>query len=151
MGLFSSIDLETRMEVQDLLSRFCHSLDFDKVEEWRELFRRDASVTAPRFGRFCGIDQICQIPGLVARAGNGKWRHVFNNVVLSRSSLRVLSVAAYCVVNDWAGSGGAVRCWDFTAIVEKQKRWLIHDLEMRSVRSSSNRSPVQAADPIEMP
>ena len=142
MGVcFSEIDLQTRLEVQDLLSRFCHSLDRNMVKEWVDLFPDDGYVEAPRFGAFSGRDEIARIPGLVRENGKGCWRHYLNNMYMDRIvGSRDLRIEAYCTVSDWSAKGNVVRSWDVSARVGKRRGWKIINLLLSPV------TPCQAND-----
>lgn len=144
-SVFSSIDLQTRMEVQDLLSRFCQTLDYGQSAEWADLFTPDARVVAPRLGVFSGREELMKIPLMVTDLGKGAWRHVLANVVLNRStSIKAIDVTAYVMVHDWKNSGTTARCWDFSAHLAKSRSWRIHRLEMRPVADS--RPPIYAGN-----
>ncbi|MDX3909828.1 MAG: nuclear transport factor 2 family protein [Sphingobium sp.] len=144
MGIsFSAIDLQTRLEVQDLLSRFCHALDRNMTKEWIELFPEDGCVEAPRFGTFCGRAEIARLPDLVREHGKGCWRHYLNNMYMDRMpDSRDLQVEAYCTVSDWSKKGNVVRSWDFSARVGKRRGWKIVNLLL---------SPVAALETCERP
>lgn len=132
-AIFSSISLETRLELRDLLSRFCHALDHNKTNEWIDLFSLDAIVDAPRLGMFKGREEIARIPVLVHEIGGGGWRHFLHNVYFERAGGdRDFLAQAYCTVSDWRTRGNVVRCWDFSARISKRRTCKIIDLTMKS-------------------
>lgn len=140
---FSAIDLQTRLEVQDLLSRFCHALDRNLEKEWIELFPEDGLVVAPRFGSFSGRAEIARIPGLVREHGKGCWRHYLGNMYMDRASdRRDVLVEAYCTVSDWSGTGNVVRSWDLSARVGKRRGWKIISLRLSPVTAHEASAPV---------
>lgn len=108
MSAFSAIDLQTRLEVQDLLSRFCHALDHNAVDRWAKLFTTDGYIDAPRLGCFKGREEIIKIPEMVHELGGGAWRHYLNNVYIERAEdNRDLKVEAYCM----SATGGKPAMW----------------------------------------
>lgn len=146
---FSAIDLQTRLEVQDLLSRFCHALDRNMVKDWVELFTEDGYVDAPRFGRFDGRDEIARLPDLVHEHGKGCWRHYLNNMYMDRlGDSRDLRVEAYCTVSDWSKKGNVVRSWDFSAHVGKRRGWKIIGLTLSAVTACVPSEPAEALEQL---
>lgn len=140
---FSAIDLQTRLEVQDLLSRFCHSLDRNLIKEWTELFTEGAHIDAPRFGCFSGRSEIARIPGLVRENGKGCWRHYLSNMYMDRAAdSRDVLVEAYCTVSDWSSKGNVVRSWDLSARVGKRRGWRIISLRLSPVTACEPCTPV---------
>lgn len=140
---FSAIDLQTRLEVQDLLSRFCHSLDRNLTKEWIDLFPEGAYVEAPRFGKFTGRTEIAKIPGLVRENGKGCWRHYLSNMYMDRApDSRDVLVEAYCTVSDWSTKGNVVRSWDISARVGKRRGWKIVSLRLSPVTACESGAPV---------
>lgn len=134
MSHFSAIDLQTRLEVQDLLSRFCHALDHNKVETWVRLFALEGYIDAPRLGCFSGREEIMKIPEMVRAQGGGAWRHYLNNMYIDHvEGSRDLRVEAYCMVSDWRQAGHVVRCWDFSARVGKRRDLKIISLKLTPV------------------
>lgn len=133
MSVFSTISIQDRFEIQDILSRFCHALDRNDVRAWQQLFRTDARVCAPRFGTYEGIGAINTIPQLVADHGKGAWRHYLNNIAMTGSSHRQVQVDAYCMVSNWRAGGQIVRSWDLHALFVKAKIWQIAHLNLTVV------------------
>lgn len=132
-----SIDLKTRLEVQDLVSRFCHALDHNMPTVWASLFSIDAYVDAPRLGYFSGREEISRIPEIVNAQGGGAWRHYLNNIYMDLTDVsHHLRLAAYCMVSDWRKDGHVVRCWDFNAVVGKRNGWKILSLSLKPVTGS---------------
>lgn len=137
MATFSAIDLKSRFEIQDLLSRFCHSLDRNDAQEWINLFHADSSVTAPRLGTFVGLEAITMIPQMVQDFGGGCWRHYLNNMAMKPLEHgRAVQVDAYCMVSNWKAGGQIIRSWDLRAIVTGARRWRIRSLCLNPVEVS---------------
>ena len=148
---FSAIDIGTRLEVRDVLARFCHALDRHMLKEWAALFTFDACVDAPRLGRFCGIEEVSKIPGLVRAQGGGSLRHFLHNVCIDRSENdRDLLVAAYCTVSDWSKKGNVIRCWDLSARLSYQRPrgWKIAELRLTAV-CPEEAAPTGNCEPVE--
>jgi hypothetical protein len=144
---FSAINIETRLEIRDLLSRFCHSLDRNMTQQWNELFTFDAIVDAPKLGRFVGIEEIGEILGLVQQKGCGAWRHFLHNVYIDLTEdSRDLLVAAYCTVSDWRTQGNVVRCWDLNARITKRRGWKIAALSLTPVCTDAPAPPQTAME-----
>lgn len=146
MGCISTVDLQTKMDVQELLSRFCHYLDQNKGSEWAKLFTRSASVDGCPFGVFNGHEEIATIPQYVAEKGAGFLRHHLSNVMFERTANhRELIIKAYCMVTDWSNNGAIVRCFDFEAVLQNKCHWQFAHLIMRSVE---NRHSMEQANAV---
>lgn len=131
MGCISTIDLQTKMDVQELLSRFCYFLDHDKKLEWLRLFTLDAAIEMGPLGTFAGHTEIATVPGKVAERGNGLWRCVLTNVMFERTAnIRELVVNACCMITDWSGGGTLAHCADFKATLQHRRYWQIDHLTM---------------------
>lgn len=134
MGFISTVDLQTKMDVQELLSRFCHFLDHNKATEWSRLFTVDCRIDLDKLGVFQGRDAILEIPRMVNDLGAGHWRHHLSNVMIDRTgSVRELEVNAYCIVTDWGRDGSVVHYADFSARLQNRCHWQIMELTLTSV------------------
>ena len=134
MGCISTIDLQTKMDVHELLSRFCYFLDHDKKLEWVRLFTPDAAIEMGPIGTFAGHAEIATVPGKVAERGNGMWRCVLTNIMFERTAnLRELVVNACCMITDWSGRGVLAHCADFKATLQHRRYWQIDHLTMTPV------------------
>jgi hypothetical protein len=148
LSAFSAIDLQTRLEVQDLLSRFCHALDHNAVDRWAKLFTTDGYIDAPRLGCFKGREEIIKIPEMVHELGGGAWRHYLNNVYIERAEdNRDLKVEAYCMVSDWRKAGHVVRCWDFSAVVGKRNGLKFVSLLLKPVLDCNEAIAIKEPEP----
>jgi len=134
MGCISTVDLQTKMEVQELLSRFCHYLDHYKTTEWSQLFTTDAVIDGGHIGIYEGRAEIARIPERVNEIGGGFWRHHLSNVMFARTSeAKELEVKAYCLTTDWSQGGALVHGFDFQAILKHRCHWQFHNLVLTSV------------------
>ncbi|QUT05133.1 nuclear transport factor 2 family protein [Sphingobium phenoxybenzoativorans] len=119
---FSAINVETRLEIRDLLSRFCHALDRNLPRQWNDIFTPDAVIDAPKLGRFAGRAEIAKIPDMVQEKGGGAWRHFLHNIYIDLADNgRDLLIAAYCTVSDWRTQGNVIRCWDLSARITRRR------------------------------
>lgn len=132
MGCISTVDLQTKVDVQELLSRFCHFLDHDRSAEWARLFTADCRIDIGPLGTFRGREAVSALPAMVTECGGGLWRHHLTNVMLERTgTARELDLNAYCLITDWGDQGRMVACSDFHARLENRCHWQIADLTMR--------------------
>jgi hypothetical protein len=134
MGCISTVDLQTKMDIQELLSRFCHFLDHNNATEWARLFTADCRLNCGSMGRFDGRAAISTIPALVQEKGSGTLRHHLSNVMLDRTgNARELEMHAYCLVTDWSRQGAMVACFDFHARLQNRCHWQVAELSMNPV------------------
>lgn len=134
MGCISTVDLQTKMEVQELVSRYCHFLDHNNAHEWARLFTADCRLDCGSLGDFEGRTAIVEIPALVYAKGAGNLRHHLSNVMMERTgNARELELHAYCLVTDWGQKGAMVACFDFHARLRNRCHWQIAELTMKPV------------------
>ncbi|MGV3770158.1 MAG: nuclear transport factor 2 family protein [Sphingobium phenoxybenzoativorans] len=146
MGCISTVDLQTKMEVQELVSRFCHFLDHNNAQEWTRLFTTDCHLDAGSVGIFNGRAAIIGIPELVYAKSAGNWRHHLSNVMIDRTgNARELEIHAYCLVTDWSKKGALISCYDFHARLQNRCHWQIADLKMRPVGACDGNVAERAA------
>lgn len=154
MGCVSTVDLQTKMEAHELLSRFCHYLDHNKTSEWSHLFTADAVVDGGHMGIYEGRAEIAQIPAKISHLGNGFWRHHLSNVMFERTGHpRELEINAYCLTTDWSKEGALVHCSDFRAILKNRCHWQLHNLVLTPVaeacmQMAAGDVPHERADPL---
>ncbi|AUW58616.1 hypothetical protein C1T17_11415 [Sphingobium sp. SCG-1] len=146
MGSISTVDLQTKMDVHELLSRFCHFLDHNGGLEWARLFTPTAVIEKGPLGCFAGHSEICQIPAMVAEKGNGLLRHHLTNVMFERTgNVKELIVEAYFVGTDWGQGGAMVHSADFKAVLHNRCHWQISRLELTPIAqtcvSASHQAP----------
>lgn len=139
MACISTIDIQTRLDVQELLSHFSHFLDHNQGSCWADLFTTDG-VFECAGGRYLqGRTELATVPSLVNEAGVGAWRHVITAVVIERCNTRKdLTVHAYCPVIDMNQSSPLATFYDFDFTLRFASRWRIsHALAVR-VGGSTN-------------
>lgn len=148
MACISSVDLQTRLDVQELLSRWCHYLDHGQSQEWSRLFTLDSRVDAGPLGTFTGRDEIAQLPQRVADKGQGLWRHHLSNMMFERTgNLRELKVSAYCLTTDWSAGGALIQCSDFSAMLEYRCHWQIASMVTEPVGTMVTQNGIPSIAP----
>jgi hypothetical protein len=84
MTCISSVDHQTRLDVHELLARFCHHLDHDQSDAWGALFTLDGSFDCDAGYRFAGHAELATLPGIVRTCGGGIWRHTITATAMRR-------------------------------------------------------------------
>lgn len=140
MGCISTVDLQTKMDIQELLSRYCHFIDHNNAIEWARLFTADCRMDCGSMGIFDGRAAIAGIPALVQAKGGGNLRHHLSNVMMERTANpRELDMHAYCLLTDWSRQGAMVACFDFHARLQNRCHWQIAELSMKPVGACDGR------------
>lgn len=139
MACISTIDIQTRLDVQELLSHFSHFLDHDCGARWADLFTTDGVFECPD-GRFLqGRTELATVPSLVTEAGRGAWRHVITAVAIERCNTRKdLMVHAYCPVIDMNQSSPLATFYDFDFSLRFASRWRISHALAKRVGVAAN-------------
>ncbi len=126
MTCISTIDIQTRLDVSELLSHFSHFLDHDRGLCWSDLFTTDGVFECAEGKRLEGSAELATLPSLVAERGNGAWRHLITAVVIERRNTRKdLTVRAYCPVVDMDRSSTLAVFYDFEFTLRFASRWRI--------------------------
>ena len=103
-----------RLDILDLLARYCHAVDHDDAEGWASLFTPQGVFEVSGVMRLEGRDQLRAMPGIVKEQGGGKWRHQVTNVVIDDGAgADAASVRAYGLVTDWREGGKPVSFTDY--------------------------------------
>jgi hypothetical protein len=132
MGMVSTVDVHTRLDICELLNRYCHYVDHDRAEAWAELFTMDGVFEVEQVMKLVGRDQLKTMPGIVRQQGGGLWRHQITNVMIDHNgNLKEKIVQAYGVVSDWGHAGRPVSFCDYTLLVRNTCRWQIASLSAR--------------------
>ncbi len=133
MACISTIDIQTRLDVQELLSHFSHFLDHDRGSCWADLFTTDGVFVCADGHHLQGRAELTTVPSLVAERGHGAWRHLITAVVIERCNTRKdLAVHAYCPVVDMNRSSTLSTFYDFDFTLRFASRWRIsHALATR--------------------
>lgn len=126
MGCISAIDHPTRVEVQELLSRYCQYLDHDRGDCWSQLFTADGVYQDSDGLTLRGRDQLRSLPSIVHRDGEGMIRHIVTSIIVDRcEGSRDLVVSAYGPVADLRGAGGFSSFFDYQIRINRTPAWHI--------------------------
>jgi hypothetical protein len=133
MTCISTIDIQTRLDVEELLSHFSHFLDHDNGTCWADLFTTDGIFECADGNRLQGTAALATVPSLVKQSGRGAWRHIITAVVIERRNTRKdLAVHAYCPVIDMNQGSALAAFYDFDFTLRFASRWRIsHALATR--------------------
>lgn len=126
MSFVSTVDLQTRLDICELLNRYCHFLDHNRGECWAELFTCDGVFEIDGIGRLVGRERLKTMPATVYQKGGGLWRHQITNIMIDHNgNLKEKTVSAYAAVSDWGNAGRPVGFYDFTLTLCEKRRWQI--------------------------
>ncbi|MEG3086830.1 nuclear transport factor 2 family protein [Sphingomonas sp. PB4P5] len=126
MGCISAIDPPTRVEVQELLSRYCHYLDHDRGECWSQLFTSDGQYEDSDGLILRGTDALRSLPAIIRRNSAGMLRHMVSAIIVDRcEASRDLVVSAYGPVVDLRGNGGFSTFYDYKVQINRVPAWRI--------------------------
>lgn len=146
MTCISTIDIQTRLDVQELLSHFAHFLDHDRGPCWADLFTNDGVFECPDGSCLTGAAELASLPTLVAEKGRGSWRHLITQVIVERRRERKeLAVRAYCPVIDMDNSTTLAAFYDFEFVLRFASRWRISHALARRVGNGVDASVGAAA------
>ena len=134
MTCISTIDIQTRLDVQELLSHFSHFLDHERGTCWADLFTVDGVFECADGSRIEGAAELATVPSLVHERGNGAWRHLITAVIIERcNTRRDLTVRAYCPVIDMDANSSLAGFYDFDFTLRMASRWRISHAFARRV------------------
>ncbi len=126
MVCISTIDLQTRLDVHELLSHFSHFLDHNQGASWAELFTLDGVFECSDGSRLRGSVDLATVPAKVSARGQGLWRHLITAVMISRNETRkALTVRAYGPVIDMSQSGALAAFYDYEFTLKFTSSWRI--------------------------
>lgn len=146
MGVISNLDVQTRLDIREMLSRFCHAIDHVDECGWARLFTQDVKLSSALCGDFIGRDEILMLPQKMHDLGGGYWRHDFTNIVIDRTgNNRELKVRAYCTVTDWSAGGSPVFFADCAITVRNTCQWQISDMTATAIRADGMPMPPVSA------
>lgn len=133
MGSLSSVDPVTKLEVHELLSRYCWALDHNDCVEWGHLFTPDASFIKPGTPAREGREAVMKVPGEMHAMGGDTWRRHFTNIIVDRAANgRELQVRALLTVRD-CKDATPVASADCLVLVRRTDHWRIARFEATSV------------------
>lgn len=116
----AKLDIEARLEIIELLSRYCHLVDSNEGDAWAALFTEDGVFDVPKVIRLAGTAQLRSMPGVVATQGAGKWRHQITNVVAEPGDEPDTAIVrAYGLATDWARGGAPFAFSDYRIILRR--------------------------------
>ncbi|MEZ0495442.1 nuclear transport factor 2 family protein [Sphingomonas sp. IW22] len=129
----SSVDPATKLEVHELLSRYCWAIDHRDATEWEQVFTIDARYRTGTSGELDGREAIMEVPAMLHAKGGGNWRHHFTNIIVDRAETgRELRVRAFLTVRD-CQDGAPVASADCVIVARRTDHWRIADFEATSV------------------
>jgi hypothetical protein len=133
MACISTIDIQTRLDVQELLSHFSHFLDHNQGTCWAELFTVDGVFECADGSRLRGTSDLSTVPAKVYANGGGVWRHLITAVVIKRVNTRKdLVVQAYGPVIDMNQASAMAAFYDYSFTLRFGSSWRIaHALARR--------------------
>jgi hypothetical protein len=135
MACISTMDVQTRIDLHELLSRFCLRLDGRDNCCWSTLFCTDAVVQWGNAPRMTGREEIA---AGIGRMGHPGQRHLFSSVVFDRtSSPREILCTASCLVSDWAAAGALSDFLDCSIIFRKAGALHIASVTAVSAKTAS--------------
>lgn len=126
MGCISAIDHQTRTDVQELLSRYCHYLDQNRGDCWAQLFTHDGIYENSDGIVLRGRAELQSFPSIAGRDGDGMLRHIVSSIIVDRmDTSRDLLVTAYGLVADLRGDGGFTKFYDYKVRINRTPAWRI--------------------------
>jgi hypothetical protein len=132
MGL-SSVDPVTKLELHEVLSRYCWALDHHDTGEWEQLFTVDAHFAKCGMETIEGRAGIMRVPDDIRARGHGNWRHHFTNIIVDRAaSGREMKVRAFLTVRD-CQDGAPVASADCVILMRRTDHWRIASFDAMSV------------------
>jgi hypothetical protein len=147
MTCISTIDYQTRLDVQELLGQYSHFLDHDRGACWADLFTTDGVFECADGKRLEGPGALATLPGLVQAKGHGTWRHLITAIVIERSSdaRKGLIVRAYGPVIDMDSPGALAAFYDYEFTLRFAARWRIKHVRATRIGSAASASIGAAA------
>lgn len=134
MTCISTIDLQTRLDVHELLARFSHFLDHGRGACWAELFTTDGVFECHAGERIEGMAALAELPGRVGALGGGNWRHIVTGIIVDRLPGRKDLVArAYGPVVDMGQAGALAAFYDYEFTLRLAARWRIKHAKVTQV------------------
>lgn len=127
----TTISLENRLAVHELIAEYAHCVDNYRGQAWSELFLEDGrliGVEPPMLGRQAFVEQAARL-----KAGPTEYRHVITNVYLLPGATDERAVAmAYGTVADWAVSPARMAMFvEYRfALVRRGDNWKIAEIEI---------------------
>ncbi|MCP3732488.1 nuclear transport factor 2 family protein [Sphingomonas sp. MG17] len=133
MTCVSMVDHQTRVEIHEVLARFCHYIDDREPRNWASLFTPDGALICE--GQDCarGKEQLAEAAARIQREGSATARHVITSVMIEPGhSRREVVVRASGLVIDM-GHGGLSEFHDYRFTLRQAGAWRIAQLAARRV------------------
>jgi hypothetical protein len=100
------VSIDDFLEVQDMLGRYCWSIDGNQGEEWASLYTDDGIFEGTRPAPVIGRAALAEVPGQLHSHFQGRMRHQFGNLVVDRcEDSNQLVARFYNQVSLWGGDG----------------------------------------------
>jgi 3-phenylpropionate/cinnamic acid dioxygenase small subunit len=133
------LDVEARLDIHDLLARYCHLVDSGDAEGWSALFAEDGVFDVPGAIHLVGRAQLRSMPGIVLQQGERKWRHQITNIVVEAGDTPdTAHVRAYGVLSDWRKGGVLAAFSDYRIELRRvQGAWQVVGLTATQIGSPS--------------
>lgn len=125
-----SLDVESRLNIADVMNRYVHFVDHNHVEDWANLFTEEGSFELAGVERHQGFAQLCAMAASVTQHGKGLWRHQITNMVITPGDTAdAARMLAYGCMSDWGQGGKPVVFVDYHITFSRvDGRWLIDAL-----------------------
>lgn len=124
MVCISTIEHQTRLDIQEVLSRYCYYLDHGQGDAWADLFTLDGIYESNTGRLFQGRNELREFPQQILENGNGLLRHVITSMLIDRcSSSRELVVLVYGMVADLDNPNCLSRFYDYRIHVRRAGSW----------------------------
>lgn len=120
-----SAELQSRLEIDALMSLYCHLVDHDQGEAWANLFVPEGVFEVKGVLKLEGRDSLGAMPGVVKQQGQGQWRHQVTNVVIDKLDGADARVRAYGIVTDWSKGGAPASFSDYEILLRNDAGWRI--------------------------
>lgn len=126
-------DTASRVEIVELMARYCHAVDHGDGPGWAALFTPEGRFEVVGAFRLDGAEQLSTMPAVVAQKGGGKWRHQVTNLVVDPGDgVESARLRAYGIVTDWGNGGSLVSFTDYEIRLRRlDGAWRIETLEAR--------------------
>lgn len=133
-----ALTLADRVDIAEVLARYCHRVDHEDADGWAALFTQDGVFEVVGMMRMQGTEQLRGMPGVVAQQGGGKWRHQITNIACEPADAPdaeyAAEVRAYGLVTDWRTGGAPVSFTDYEIRLRRAGgTWLIETLRAQMV------------------
>jgi hypothetical protein len=136
------VSVEDRLEVYDLLARYCWHVDEGDAEAWADLWTEDGAFSGVSAETIRGREALKHVPG---NSLSGGTRHNLINVIMDYGDTTDdMIVRGYNLVHSWM-AGGAVAC---NAVV---KYHLVRRGDTWKIKSNQARLQVPPGSPNQLP